>query len=188
MQCPACGQTCAPTARFCGNCGAALTPPAQAPYPPVQYGYPAPPPKKTSPWVWIGTGAGLLVLLVIVVAVTLSKPEPAPAVTGSTSPAQKTQQPAQKSANSYFVGKWRCFSFGGGSCPVGWEDLQIRADGTYTLAGKSNGTWKMDGEKAVFAGPLAFAGPAEKYQNDQFQFNYVDSKSGFGTYIIFVHY
>lgn len=110
----------------------------------------------------------------------------APSGTQPSGPAPSTGK-SDSAAAAYFVGKWRCWSFGGGSCPVGWEDLQIKANGTYTLA-NNPGTWKMSGDKLVFDGPLAFAGPAEKFKDDQFEFNYVDKNSGFGTYILFVKY
>lgn len=39
------------------------------------------------------------------------------------------------------VGSWRCMSYAGAFCPVGWH-LTLGADGTYTM-GAEKGTWKL---------------------------------------------
>ncbi|HYF95678.1 MAG TPA: hypothetical protein VD969_25975 [Symbiobacteriaceae bacterium] len=186
-QCPHCGAPA--NGKFCPNCGTQLMQPPVPPYAPPF----APAPRPSRPvWPWIAGGAALVLVLVLLLVAALGDepPPPRPAAhSGGSTPAPKSEPaapaPAKKpGAGAYYVGRWRCWSFGGGSCPVGWEQLLIKEDGSYTLAGVP-GKWRAEGEKAVFSGPLEFAGPAAPYEQDQFKFDYVD-KSGFGTYILFV--
>lgn len=187
-QCPRCGAEATGYGKFCGNCGAPLAP--------------QPAPRRSSPWLKAGLiGGGVLALAVAAFIIIDQMPpserpgssrpvtsQPSTQPSSQPKPAQPSTAPSGGTTNkagAYFVSRWRCWSFGGGACPVGWEQMIVKADGTYTLANVP-GTWRMDGNKAVFSGPLASLGPAEPYGNDQFIFHYVDSKSGFGTDVFFV--
>jgi hypothetical protein len=194
--CPACGaQT---PGKFCPNCGTPVSQqsvPAQyqPPYAPLG---PRPSGSGWVKWVLIAGGGllGMVALLVVLLIALTDDPAPSQPVAGNGAPASQpapaqkapaTQPAASTEARKYFVARWRCWAFAGGQCPVGWEQMLVKEDGTYTLAGVP-GTWKMEGTKAVFSGPLAFAGPAEPYEKDQFKFDYVEKQSGLGTYILFV--
>lgn len=104
--------------------------------------------KRPNPVVWWAVGlVGTLAIagVVALVASGLSGGGGTDIDTGTVATSSSDKAPAStpsgSAGKSAAVGSWRCMSYAGNFCPVGW-DLTIKANGTYEM-GAEKGTWKM---------------------------------------------
>ncbi len=80
-----------------------------------------------------------------------------------------------------WAGDWRCMSFAGAFCPVGWN-MMLNADGTFSW-GPGSGTFQVSGNMATFSDTAAFLGPAEMIEPGKFTFYY--TSDGFQMYVLY---
>jgi hypothetical protein len=105
-----------------------------------------------------------------------SEPQPEP------KPQPEPEKPTP--APSDVVGSWRCMSYAGNFCPVGWH-LNINADGTYTM-GAESGTYSMvDGKIKLHGGFPEKWSAGEFYYDNSPKVTFTITIDGWAMYVVF---